>query len=71
MLFIWLCANGAFFFIVLGLSSGSDPTLVNDGSFGPLQGFTLFLAGIVVYKVVFAALYVCKWKWRYNFDKRF
>ena len=71
VLFIWLCANGAFFFIVLGLSSGGDPTLVNDGAFGPLQGFTLFLAGIVVYKVVFAALYVCKWKYRYNFDKKF
>ena len=71
VLFIWLCANGAFFYIVLGLSSGGDPTLVNDGAFGPLQGFTLFLAGIVVYKVVFAALYVCKWKYRYNFDKRF
>ena len=44
---------------------------VNDGSFGPLQGFTLFLAGLVVFRVIFAFFYVCKWKWRYNFNKAY
>ena len=28
----------------------------------------MFLAGIVVFRVFFAVLYVCKWKWRYNFN---
>ena len=71
MLFIWLCCNGAYFYIVLKLTSSGDPQYINDGSFGPLQGFTLFLAGIVVFRVIFATIYVCKWKWRYNFDKRY
>lgn len=31
----------------------------------------MFLAGIVVFRVFFATIYVCKWKWRYNFDKRY
>ena len=71
ILFIWLCCNGAYFYIVLRLTSSGDPQKVNDGSFGPLQGFTLFLAGIVVFRVFFASLYVCKWKWRYNCNKKY
>ena len=71
MLFIWLCANGAYFYIVLRLTGSGDPQYQNDGSFGPLQGFTLFLAGIVVFRVFFAVLYVCKWKWRYNCNKKY
>lgn len=56
---------------MLRLTGSGDPTLVNDGSFGPLQGFTMFLAAIVVFRVVFGTLYVLKWKWRYNFDKKY
>lgn len=29
------------------------------------------LAGIVVFRVFFATLYVCKWKWRYNCNKKY
>lgn len=68
MLFIWICCNGAYFYIVLKLTSSGDPQLINDGSFGPLQGFTLFLAWIVVFRVFFASIYICKWKWRYAFN---
>ena len=71
VLFIWICCNGAYFFIVLKLSGSSDPTLINDGTFGPLQGFTMFLAGIVIYRVFFATLYVLKWKCRYNCTKKY
>ena len=45
--------------------------LINDGSFGPLQIFTLFLAGIVVFRVTFASIYVGKWKWRYCCNKKY
>lgn len=71
ILFIWICCNGAYFFIVLKLSGSGDPTKINDGSFGPLQGFTCFLASIVVFRVIFGGLYVLKWKWRYNCDKKY
>ena len=50
---------------MLSLSGSDSAEYVNDGSFGPLQGFTMFLAGIVVFRVFFALLYVCKWKFRY------
>lgn len=56
---------------MLRLTSSGDPQKVNDGSFGALQVFTLFLAGIVVFRVFFASLYVCKWKWRYNCKKEY
>ena len=36
VLFIWICLNGAYFFIVLHLTGSDDPTKINDGSFGPL-----------------------------------
>ena len=64
-------ANGAYFYIVLGLAGSDDPTVINNGSVGPLQVFTMFLAGLVVYRVTFATCYVCKWKCRYNCDKRY
>jgi len=71
VLFIWLCANGLYFYFVLSLTGSGDPTLVNDGTFGPLQGFTMFLAALVIFRVIFATIYVCKWKWRYNFNKNY
>lgn len=36
LLFIWICCNGAYFYIVLKLTSSGDPEYINDGSFGPL-----------------------------------
>lgn len=71
MLFIWIACNGAYFFIVLRLSGSQNPQYQNDGSFGPLQGFTCFLAAIVVFRVFFAILYVCKWKCRYCCNKNY
>ena len=53
---------------MLKLSGSNDPQYINNGSVGPLQIFTLFLAFLVCYRVFFALLYVCKWKWRYNFN---
>lgn len=71
VLFIWLCCNGAYFYIVLKLTGSSDPQYINNGSFGPLQGFTVFLASLVIFRVFFAAIYVCKWKCRYACSKKY
>ena len=71
VLFIWLCCNGAYFYIVLGLSGSNDPTLINDGSIGALQIFTMILAGMVIFRVIFSTIYVIKWKCRYNRDPRY
>ena len=64
-------ANGAYFYFVLSLAGSDSPTEINNGSVGPLQVFTLFLAGLVIYKVIFATIYVCKWKCRYNCKKEY
>jgi len=31
----------------------------------------MFIAGLVIFRVVFATCYVCKWKCRYNCDKKY
>ena len=31
----------------------------------------MFLAFIVVFRVFFALIYVCQWKWRYNFNEKY
>jgi len=64
-------ANGAYFYFVLSLAGSDSPTEINNGSVGALQVFTLFLAGLVIYKVIFATIYVCKWKCRYNCKKEY
>ena len=64
-LFIWFCANGAYFVTVLRLGEAGDEYEVNDGSFSVLDGFSMDLASVVIFKVVFAILYVIKWQCRY------
>ena len=71
ILFIWIVANGAYFWFVLGLAGSDSPTEINNGSVGALQVFTMFLASLVIYKVIFATIYVCKWKCRYNCKKEY
>ena len=64
-LFLWFCANGAYFVVVLRLAASADQYDVNSGKFNVLDGFSMYLAGIVVFRVIFALLYVVKWQWRY------
>lgn len=64
-LFLWLCANGAYFVLVLELGSVGDQFDVNSGKFTVLDGFSMYLAGIVIFRVLFAFLYVVKWQIRY------
>ena len=71
-LFFWLCCNGAYFFVILNVGSGSgDTTVKNSGTFGALEIFSLYLAGIVVFRVFFATLHTCKWKWRFCCSKKY
>jgi len=71
VLFIWLICNGAYFYIVLGLSGSNDPTTINNGSVGALQVFTMVLAGMVIFRVFFSTIYVIKWKFRYCCNKKY
>ena len=64
--FVWIIANGAYFILILWLVEGDGSrTVVNDGSFGYLEIFSLYLAGLVVFRVTFSALYILNWKPKY------
>ena len=70
-LFFWLCCNGAYFFTILNIGAAGDGTRVNTGAFGALEVFSIYLAGIVVFRVFFATLHTCKWKWRFCCSKKY
>jgi len=70
-LFLWFCANGLYFVIVLELGKSGDEDEVNDGSFSVLDGFSMYLAGVVIFRVLFATAYVLKWQWRYSFNPKY
>ena len=70
-LFFWLCCNGAYFFVVLNIGGLGDQQVVNDGTFGPLEIFSMYLAGIVIFRVFFAILHTIKWKWRFCCNKKY
>ena len=56
---------------VLAIGSSGNPTVVNDGTFGILEYYSLYLAAIVVFRVTFAIMHTIKWKWRYAFNKKY
>ena len=60
-LFLWFCANGAYFVTMLTIGESGSDTDVNDGSFTILDGFSIYLAGIVVFRFTFSFFYVIKW----------
>ena len=70
-LFMWFCANGAYFVVVLRLGEAGDQYEVNDGTFSVLDGFSMYLASIVIFKVFFAILFVLKWQLRYATNKKY
>ena len=70
-LFLWFCANGAYFVLVLELGKSGDEDEVNDGSFSILDGFSMYLASVVIFRFVFGSLYVLKWQWRYAFNPKY
>lgn len=64
--FIWIIANGIYFILVLWLVEGDGSRkVVNDGSFGYLEVFSLYLASLVVFRVFFSGLYILNWKLKY------
>ena len=50
---------------------GEETTKINTGRFGTLEYFSMYLAGIVVFRVFFATLHTCKWKWRFCCNKAY
>ena len=36
-----------------------------------LDGFSMYLAGVVIFRVFFAILFVIKWQWRFAFNPKY
>jgi len=72
--FLWFTSNGIYAYIMIRLVNGQYGTNspgVIDGSVGPLEVFSLFIAGLVVFRVFFAFLYILLWKFRYCCLKKY
>lgn len=57
-----------FYIIVLQMMVGvSTGNVINSGQLTYFEVFSLYLAGLVVFAITFAVLYLAKWKYRYWF----
>jgi len=66
---IWLLGNVAYYIAIIEVvdsSNGAEIGEVRDSDAGYLAYFSLYLAGLVAFRVIFAIIYILKWKCRYN-----
>ena len=61
---MWGVVNVIYVVVISEVSTASVTTTMNDGKIRPLDGFALFLAGIVAYKVFFAIIHLLYFKVR-------
>jgi len=68
-------ANAAYYVMILEVvetaSSGAKVGDVRDSDDGYLAYFSLYLAGLVTFRVSIGSLYILKWKCRYNCSKKY
>jgi len=66
---IWLMANVAYYIMIIEIVSSSGGTVtgdIRDSDAGYLAYFSLYLAGLVTFRIFFASMYILNWKCRYN-----
>lgn len=61
----------AYYIGIVELVNSSSGTTYRDSDSGYLAGFSLYLGALVVFRVLFATIYICKWKCRYNCSKKY
>lgn len=59
----WVILNGVYI-LFLGSAVESNSITVNNGEWHFLEWFSIYLAGVVVYKVVFASLHLLRFRFR-------
>jgi len=70
--FLWFLLNGVYAWGMCRLVNGQYGTTGTiDGSIGPLEGFSIFIAGLVIFRVFFAICFIITWKFRYNCNKKY
>jgi hypothetical protein len=63
--FFWIIAN-AIYIILIDYFVSQNKQYVNDGSFGFMEIFSAYLAGLVIYRVFFAFMHIFRFKCRRN-----
>jgi len=63
-LYFWLILNALFGALTEYLTSSQNEQVINDGRITFIDGFSMFVAGLVAFKFVFALIYVLKWNCR-------
>jgi len=58
--YVWLILNCIYAFVLIGLTNSSSAS-----GEAILNGFALFVAGLVVFKLIFATIYQIKWYVRF------
>ena len=61
----WIIAN-AIYVSVIDYFVGQNKQYVNDGSWGFMEYFSTYLAGLVIYRVFFAVIHIFRFKCRRN-----
>jgi hypothetical protein len=59
----WIISN-AIYVSVIDYFVGENKQYVNDGSIGFMEVFSAYLAGLVIYRVFFSAIHICRFKCR-------
>lgn len=70
--FVWFLLNGVYAALMIRLVNGSyGSNNILDGAIGPLEIFSCFIAGLVLFRVFFAMCFLILWKIRYCCDKKY
>ena len=56
---LWLLANLGYYIMIVELVASSSGSTYRDRDSGYLAGFSCYLAGLVVFRVTFASIYIC------------
>ena len=67
----WLAANLGFYMLIVEFLTKKTESAIRDGDSGILEIFSMYLGALVVFRVVFAAIYILMWKFRYNFMEKY
>jgi len=62
----WLAANAGYYILIIELVDSASGSTIHDSDSGYLAYFSIYLAALVVFRVFFASIFICKWKIRYN-----
>mmetsp|Transcript_15193 Transcript_15193/g.23457 ORF Transcript_15193/g.23457 Transcript_15193/m.23457 type:complete len:300 (-) Transcript_15193:522-1421(-) len=65
----WVVCNGLYVIIIEALVNQPTTQVLNDGSYGFLEGFAVFIASLVVFRFGFGLLHILSTKFRTNCRK--